>query len=273
MTKKWIAINLLLVGIAALLGWELRMSIFQFKAENDVAKIQPARDVKLKGGQDSSISKAIPVKNYNPAEFGVVPDKNVFSDTRSKEDKVEILAPPEPPPLAQKPILVGVTIDTQPRASIIDPTVPQGRDRRSQVKRIGDVYQGYTITEISPERIVLESGTRKEIIPLREGTKRVQQGKTPILSTRVVAFGGGGITGGTPISISGGPPGAAPVRTTVAPVGTPASGASSTATTPTRTNATTTAPATQQAQPEPSNAPGGVRILHTPFGEIRQPAP
>ncbi len=130
----------------------------------------------------------------------------------AKKIKVEILAPPEPPPLAQKPILVGVTIDTQPRASIIDPTVPQGRDRRAQIKRIGDVYQGYTITEISPERMVLESGTRKEIIPLHEGTKRGQQGKTPILSTRVVPFGGGGITGGTPISVSGGP-GAAPPRT------------------------------------------------------------
>jgi len=268
MTKKWIAIDLLLLVIAALLGWELRLSIRQFNAENDVAKIQPARDIKRQVLQDKAILKAVPVKTYNPAEFAVIPDKNLFSDSRSKEEKVEIQAtPPEPPPLAQKPILVGVTIDTQPRASIIDPTVPQGRDRRALIKRVGDVYQGYTITEISPDRMVLESGTRKEIIPLHEGTKRVQQGKTPILSTRVVSFGGGGITGGTPISISGGPAAAAPPRTSVSPIGTPASAAA-----PARTNAAAPAAAPTAAptvQPQSAPAPGA-RILHTPFGDFPQ---
>jgi hypothetical protein len=271
MTKKWIAIDLLLLGIAALIGWQLRLSIFQFNAENNVAKIQPARDTKQKIVQAQQIPQAVPVKNYNPAEFAAIPDKNVFSDTRSKEDKVEILPPPEPPPLAQKPILVGVTIDTQPRASVIDPTVPQGRDRRAQIKRIGDVYQGYTITDISPDHMVLESGTRKEIIPLHEGTKRVQQGKTPILSTRVVPFGGGGIAGGTPISISGGPPGAAPPRTTVAPVGSAATGQTASPAAPARTNAATPTPAPPPAA-QPQSTPG-VQILRTPFGDIRQPVP
>lgn len=273
MTKKWIAIDLLLLGIVALLGWELRLSIFQFKAENDVAKIQPARDTKQQIVQAKPIPQAVPVKNYNPAEFAVIPDKNVFSDSRSKEDmKVEMQAPPEPPPLAQKPILVGVTIDTQPRASIIDPTVPQGRDRRALIKRIGDVYQGYTITDISPDRMILESGTRREIIPLREGSKRAHQGKTAILSTRVVPFGGGGITGGTPISVSGGPGAAAAARTTVAPVGSAATGQTAPSGAAARTNPATPSPAVPQAQPDSSNTPG-VRIIRTPFGDIRQPAP
>lgn len=269
MTKKWIAIDLLLLAVAALLGWELRVSILQFNAENDLAKIQPARDMKQKVLQDKPVPKVVSVKNYNPAEFAVIPDKNIFSDTRSKEDKTETLAPPEPPPLAQKPILVGVTIDPQPRVSIIiNPTAPQGRDRRAQIKRIGDVYQGYTITEITPERIVLESGTRKEIIPLHEGSKRGPQGKTPILSTRVVPIGGGGITGGTPISVSGGPAAAAPPKTSVAPIGiAPAASA------PARTNAAPPTPAapTPTVQPGSSTTPG-VQIIHTPFGDIR-PAP
>ncbi len=273
MTKKWIAIGLLLFAIAALLGWELRVSILQFKAENDIAKIQPARDMKQQIIQDKPVPKVVPVKNYNPAEFAVIPDKNIFSDSRSKEDRAEALTPPEPPPLAQKPILVGVTIDTQPRASIIDPTVPQGRDRRAQIKRIGDVYQGYTITEISPERMVLESGTRKEIIPLREGTKRGQQGKTPILSTRIVPFGGGGIIGGTPISISGGPAAAAPPRTTVTSVGTPAAAATGQTAAPTRTNATAQPTAQPAAPPTQTPNTPRVNIIHTPFGDIRQPAP
>ena len=269
MTKKWIAIDLLLLAVAALLGWELRVSILQFNAENDLVKIQPARDVKQKVLQDKPGPKVVPVKNYNPAEFAVIPDKNIFSDTRSKEDKTETLAPPEPPPLAQKPILVGVTIDSQPRASIIiNPTAPQGRDRRAQIKRIGDVYQGYTITEITPERMVLESGTRKEIIPLHEGSKRAQQGKTPILSTRVAPFGGGSVTGGTPINATAGSA-AAPPRTAVAPVGT--SGAVSSGQT-----AAPAAPAAPQAQPAQTPATGTApkpQGIRTPFGDVYYPRP
>jgi hypothetical protein len=269
MTKKWIAIDLLLLAVAALLGWELRVSILQFNAENDLAKIQPARDMKQKVLQDKPVPKVVSVKNYNPAEFAVIPDKNIFSDTRSKEDKTETLTPPEPPPLAQKPILVGVTIDTQPRASIIiNPTAPQGRDRRAQIKRIGDVYQGYTITEITPERIVLENGTRKEIIPLHEGSKRGPQGKTPILSTRVAPIGGGSVTGGTLINATAGSA-AAPPRTAVAPVGTPAAASSGQTATP-------AAPAAQQAQPAQTPATGTApkpQGIRTPFGDIYYPRP
>jgi hypothetical protein len=275
MTKKWIAINLLLLAIAALLGWRLQLSIFRFKAENNLAKIQPAADLKKTMLQEKLVFKPTPVRNYNPAEFAVIPEKNLFTDSRSKEEKVENLAPPEPPPLAQKPILVGISItDKERTASIIDPAAqpsPNERGRRGQVKKIGDVYQGYTITEILPDRIVLESGTRKEVIPLREGSKRAQGGKTPILSTRVVPVGAGGASGGMMINVAGSAPGAAPQRTSVAPIGSPAG---SQPAPPARSTAVQ--PATQQAPPAAPPSPAGdsvpTRIIKTPFGDIVRPA-
>jgi hypothetical protein len=280
MTKKWIAITLLLLVITGLLAWRLHISLLQFNAENDLAKIQPVRDIKQKIVQEKPLSGLAPSNSYNPAEFAVISENNLFLESRTKEEKNES-APPEPPPLAQKPILVGISIaDNMKKASIIDPTAPSSdRNRRAQVKRIGDVYHGYTITEIATDHIVLESGTRREIIPLHEGSKRPQAGKTPILSTRVVAFGGGGISGGMPVSVISGS--TVSGRTAVAPVASP-------------TAATMTQPiggppvATSQrpvpanvpstpSQSIPSQSPGaktdaqGRRIVRTPFGDIVRP--
>jgi hypothetical protein len=76
---------------------------------------------------------------------------------------------------------------------------PVAQNPRSQVqiKRVGDLYHGYTITHINAEDIVLESGSRMEVIPLHEGSKLPKVGKTAIQPTRVVSFGTMGTTGGT----------------------------------------------------------------------------
>ncbi len=280
MTKKWIAITLLLFVATGLLGWQLYVSVQRFNAENDLSKIRPVQDLKQKIVQDKSLPRSAPSVNRTPAEFAVVPENNVFSESRTREDKADSAAALEPPPLTQKPILVGVSIvDNQKRASIIDPSNPaQGRNRRSQTKRIGDVYRGYTITDITPNHIVLESGARKEIIPLHEGSKRQQGGKTSILSTRVVPIGGGTVTGGMPVIVVG----ASPVsgRTVTAPV--PASvsanipqpvvgglpGAVQQRTPP--TNVTPTQPAQLQVPTTETDAQGR-RIIRTPFGNIVRP--
>ena len=277
MTKKWIAITLLLFVAAGLLGWQLYVSVLRFNAENDLSKIQPIRDIKQKIVQDKSLPQPAPSVNRTPVEFTAIPENNVFSESRTREEKTEATAALEPPPLTQKPILVGVSIvDNQKRASIIDPSNPaQGRNRRSQTKRIGDVYRGYTITDITPNRIVLESGTRKEIIPLHEGSKRQQGGKTPILSTRVVSIGGGAVTGGMPVVVVG----ASPVsgRTATAPVSASASGNTPQPVgglpvgVPQRTTPTNVTPAQPPQVPTTETDAQGRRIIRTPFGNIVRP--
>jgi hypothetical protein len=274
MTKKWIAIDLLLLAVSGLLGWQLRTAIIQFKSQNNVAKIQPAQDLKSKVLPEKQAQKAAAATEYNPADFSVVADRNLFSDSRSKEDRVENLAPPEPPPLTVKPILVGVTItDAERKASIIDPGGAPGV-RRAQFKRIGDVFQGYTITEIQADRMVLTSGTRREVIPLREGSKKAAGGKTAILSTRVVPFGQGGITGGAPISISGASVATSP-KSPVTPIGTSAPVAVPSAPVQGRAGAQTAQPiqpAVQPAaQPSSGGSSGATRVIRTPFGDIVRP--
>jgi hypothetical protein len=279
MSTKWIAVNLIALSIAILLGWRLRTSVDGFNAENDLARIQPVKDIKEAMAPDAGLPLFVPPQGYDAARFADIMGKNIFSESRTNEENVAT-AVVETPPLAQKPILVGVTISGDQRlASIIDPTNPQLR--RSQTKRIGDTYQGYTITEITMDQIVLESENRREIIPLHDGTKRQQKGgKTAILSTRVVSFGEGGSSGGAPLATvtSARPANQTPTQPTSVPVGrtaAPAAAAGQTSAVP--TPAQTRPAAAQAVQPQPqspytSTDSQGRTIIRTPFGDIVRPA-
>jgi hypothetical protein len=232
MKKIWMAIlvNLVLLAAVGVLAWQLNSSVKQFPIDHNPVKIRPEQNLKQSSAQEKTLPPPAEEKTYYFSDFKIIPEKTIFSESRS-------IAPPTPPesrvevvqPLAQKPILVGITIaGNLSRALIIDPTAPaqnvavnptapspaptaaasamiagSGTPTRMpnrsnqivQVKRIGDVYQGYTLTSITPEGIVLERGNRREVIPLHEGSKRAQGGKTTNLATRVVSIGGSGSTG------------------------------------------------------------------------------
>jgi hypothetical protein len=301
MKTKWIAINLLLLSITGLLGWQLHNSVLRFRQNNNFSQIR-AKDPKQKMTQGTILPGLANPKILSPAEFAGISERNVFSETRSRDEIMAIPVVPEAPPLAQKPILVGVTIsESQKMATIIDPVASpqaqmQAQGRRTQTKRIGDVYQGYTITDITGDHIVLESGTRKETIPLHEGSKRPQGGKTPILSTRVVSFGAGGASTGTPVAISGGGitaargQGVAQVTTVPpAPAAGGSRGAAGQTTQATAPGAQTAQPIQQllqqiqqgiqqgmqqiQQPPNRGNTPGnrGGNSIQSPFGPLTRP--
>jgi hypothetical protein len=276
MSTKWIAVNLVALSVVILLAWRLHISVDRFNAENDLTKIQPVMDIKEAMAPDVGLPLLPPMQNYDAARFSDIAEKNVFSEFRTNEELVQAAAP-ETPPLAQKPVLVGVSLSGDQRlALIMDPSNQQAR--RAQTKRIGDTYQGYTITQITADQIVLESENRREIIPLHEGTKRQQKGgKTAILSTRVVSFGEGASSGGTPLA------GATPARSTVQtqvqpaaiprPAAAPAAIQANVAPAQNRPAAAPVAtPAVQSQSPYTSTDSEGRTIIRTPFGDIVRPA-
>jgi hypothetical protein len=288
MTKKWIAINLLLLLFAGLLGLQLKSSIFRFRQDNSLKKIRPVR-------QKDPVIKDFTQQNaqtLNAAEFAMIPEKNVFTESRSKE---EIPATPveQPPPPLQNPILVGTLISGNTKiASIIDPiasTASQGQNRRSntQDKKIGDVIQGYTVTNITSEYMVLEFGTRQVVIRLHEGIKRAEGGKTNTTPPRVIAFGGAGgagiggglapgASGGAPISVSVGaastargqpptPAGPIPANIVITPSGN-RGGFTIQTQPPGTTGSTGTTGSKTAPQPSRGNTP-----VRSPFGDLARP--
>jgi hypothetical protein len=292
MTKNWIALNIVFLLVAGSLGWQLHLGIDRFNAQNDVAKIVPVSDLKQTGAQEGKLAPLAQVHRSNATEFSVIPEKNVFSPLRAREAKVDVAAVPETPPLTQKPLLVGVTITGNQRmASIVETGRQTSSSRKSQIKKLGDIYQGYTITDITADQMVLEAGTRKEIIPLHLGSKKsTQTGKTPIVATRVISIGSSTTTGQAAVSSSGGAARSAAGSTAQA---TPASSARGTrASTAPQSSASTTSdqssqsggrsassqtPAATPASPSqtsPGTSTGdsqGRRVIRTPFGDITRP--
>ena len=265
MTKHWIAVSAFLMLIAGLLGWQLQVTSKRFDAENDLSKMKPATDVRQRMNSEGSIPSLQPPRLYNAAEFAVVPNQNVFSETRAREEKTEVQQPPPPPELATKPVLVGVTISgSQRQALIIDPTIPAG-SRPMVTKRPGDLYQGYVITDITESQMVLENGPRREIIPLFDGTKHTAQaGKTPILATRVVSFGGGASGAAQPVVISASSGAARPSGQAPVPIGTPR-----TAVQPSQQTQQTQVAQPQQNRPANQGVDAqGRQVIHTPFGDM-----
>jgi hypothetical protein len=295
MTKKWMAISLLMFVVACLLGWWLQSSIGRFDADNNLDNLQSSRDMMQKMAAEPPLPQPSVAENYIAEEFAVIPENNVFSESRSREEEAtEEEVPIDTRPLSRKPVLVGISItDSQKTSLLVDPRESsQGRSSRAEIKRIGDVYQGYAITEIAPDHIVLESGSQKEIIPLHEGSKNAAGGRTPILSTRVVSIGGGAASGGQPIVNAGQRVAAvrsvdAPQRAVDAVPNQPAVATNTTIVTPVSqarpeaaVSAQQSAARAQQPQRTPSRQPAQstgsstpkTRVVRTPFGDIVRPA-
>lgn len=186
MTKKWIAINLMLLLAAGLLGWQLKVAIKSFKVENNIAKIQPARK---KTGPENVRPPAQPPQKYNEAQSSSIYDQNLFAQSRKLNDQTDANPQPETKTLQNPPILVGAMIAGSKKTALIIDTSSQSGIHRTQTMRVGDMYQGFTVTDITERNIVLEYGASREIIPLSDTSKPAQIGKTPILATRVVSFG------------------------------------------------------------------------------------
>jgi hypothetical protein len=202
MTKKWIAINLMLLLCAGLLGWQLQVSIKRFKADNNLAKIQPIRK---KSGPESGLPPLQPPRKYGEPEFSAIYAQNLFAESRKLEENVDTSQQPVTRPLPNPPpILVGVIISGSQRMALIsDPSAGRGNvGRRTQTMRLGDTYQDYVVTDISDEGMVLEYGPSRQVIPLSDTSKPAQIGKTPILATRIVNFGPAA-QGGTSMAATG----------------------------------------------------------------------
>ncbi len=190
MTKKWIAINVMLLVCAGLLGWQLYVSAKNFRSDNDPSRIQP---LKKKSAPDGGLAPPKAAPGYAEAQYAAITDQNLFTESRSFETTDDTPVVVETPALDIKPILVGVMISGSQRLAMInDPAPARGapaEDRRTQTVHLGDTYRGYVVTDITRENIVLELGSRKEIIPLYDTSKPTAAGKTPIVPTRVVNFG------------------------------------------------------------------------------------
>jgi hypothetical protein len=293
MTKKWIAINLLLLLIAAIAGRQLYVSVQEFDAENDLSKIEPDRSLTQKIAQETILPPPLTNRRYSAPDFAIIPEKNLFLDSRTMEGSPESPVATGTMPASQKPTLVGVIMsEDQKMAFLLEPR-GRGRNSEVQLKRIGDEYAGYTVTDIESDHIVLDNDSQKEIITLDDSAQTARRGRTNAVPTRVISIGGGATTGNMPVSIVAGgagtpqiPP-ASTARTAnpktnntvrnnvIAVSGIQPGGqqASSTAQGNNQQQGNTTTPTSQTPVPTPGAVQRNPRTVRTPWGDIIRPDP
>ena len=291
MTKIWIAINgMLLLGVG-LLVWQLYSDVEQFEKDNALEKLGSPTPLPTK-----PVLPAASRPRYNPSDYGVIPEQNLFSETRSAPGVETSDKTQSTPSLAlnPRPALVGVTLSSRERLALVRQSSAAGGQKAqadAQVRRVGDVIQGFKITEITERHMVLEYGAQREVIPLYDQTRQASSsGKTPILATRVVTFGGAG--GKTAPAGASAKPAASRVRTTSTVVRNTQQSRQQTSRVSGSTSrgqpapATRSTPSTGASSPAPtsSNSPTGStwnsrvdaqgrRIIRTPFGDIVREAP
>ncbi len=270
MRKSLIVVNVVFLLAVALLSWRLADSIRQFDRENDINAI--------KFTQSDAQLNAAPQplqfpRQYNAAEFASIAAQNIFSDTRSGPESEIPIVVEDAGLLNEKPVLIGTMMsENEILASVLMPNAPgtpSGR-KQSRTLRVGDVYKGYTVTDISIDHLVLESGSRKEVIQLRNTTRQTQAGsKTTLIATRIVPFGGASPTVRTAATVAQNPrpvssPAPKPAVAAVQPEQPPIQ-ESREAVGTAKINPTVTQP---QSRGRGVDTQTNIRVLNTPFGEV-----
>ena len=282
MTNKWIGINLLLLIIVIIAGYQLYASMQQYEAQNSISNIEPAES----GTSTEILPPSQPFDQYSPAEFTAISEKNLFSETRTKEESTDTPAANAALPASQKPLLVGVVISDKQKVATIMESGQRGQTGQTSILKIGDTYEGYTITEIESDHIVLDNGNQKSTLVLNDISQPAQNRNTAFIATRVVPIGGGAATiSTTPITVGSVRTRTArsiPNRTAaqqqpasatsgngnfIVPV---AAGQSGNVPVPDtqQPQAGTVSQSSPQPEPDSGTSQGRTRILRTPFGEI-----
>lgn len=188
---------MLLFVIAAFAGYQLYDSMQQFEAGNAIENIKPPAE---SGAGNEILPPPPQEKRYSPMDFAVIPDKNVFSESRTKGESVDEPSAGVTIPDSQKPTLVGVIVSGKQKVATLLEPAARGQAGDTILKKLGETYQNYTITEIEADHIVLDGGDRKIRVELNDISLPAPTRRTVNVSTRVIPIGGGTASAGmTPV--------------------------------------------------------------------------
>lgn len=164
MARKLLLINLILVLAIAGLGMQLVWSWQGFEREKNIGQI-------MAGFRNPQPGAAQPIDTGDQSaylDYQLVSEKNLFSpDRQPPQDEGEDAAAAAPPPLVPEPILHGTLKIGDKQFATVTKYEGTGR-RRAQGNKVrvalGDVVQGYTVSEISRDAIVLKWNDTEVVI-------------------------------------------------------------------------------------------------------------
>lgn len=164
MARKLLLINLILVLLIAALGMQLVWSWQGFDQEKNIGRImaefrstQPEVGEPLDAGGRSAY-----------LDYQLIAEKNLFSsDRQPPQEEGEEAASAAPPPLVPEPILHGTLKIGDTQFATVTKYEGTGRRRAQGTKvrvGLGDLVQGYTVSEISRDAMVLKWNDTEVVI-------------------------------------------------------------------------------------------------------------
>ncbi len=217
MNRRVLVLDALLLVLCISLGRQVRRDFQKFRMEHSSASIpvvaerEDKRPVSMGGYAPVTLSAAA----YEP-----VSSKNLFLESRNLKSQEDNQAVEAVPPMNPKPILVGVAkVGDQMRALVRRQQVQPGK-RAVDTLRIGDLYEGYKVNQITADRVEFAytssaGQVTSQVISLfdpanRQG-RQVPDRATPVSASQIIQVGAGaGAPSGAPALVAPSTPAAAP---------------------------------------------------------------
>ncbi len=193
MKRKLILLDIVLLLLVVLVGTVVRTEWRQYRRSNNVTKIRPGAGAKLPANPQQAVNTSPPLPQAGV--YNVVFERNLFCPNRTEFMPVSpaAQAPPPPPQMPGKPILVGVTmIDNRKTAFVQEPQT--GAAPQSRTVQVGDSLMVHgKVIDIRPDALVFTwPGDVTETIEMgSDASPRFKVAAKQVLQTLVVSIGGG----------------------------------------------------------------------------------
>jgi hypothetical protein len=163
MKRNWVIANSLLLALALVLGYQLRRQWKSYQTSHQIALLKPA----------ASAGETIPasaVKPAGPPNYSTIVDNHLFVIDRNNIVPPEPAPPPESKVTAPKPILMGIMgLSGNSYALMVSAATNESSLYRRL--RIGEQLDGYTLTKLFPDKVLMNADGKDVEVRLNERPK------------------------------------------------------------------------------------------------------
>jgi type II secretory pathway component PulC len=163
-------LNLILIAIIILLANYSFLPIFNKGVKFKLPPVKQAIDHKDEKVAESSVP--------SPSDYTIIAEENLFHPER----KIPVEKTEEKPLPKPEFVLYGTLITDDLRLAYLEdlkaPHTTEGRGKRQLALRLGNSLSGYTLVEISPDKVIMAKGDDKIEVSITNPSKRKTGGET-----------------------------------------------------------------------------------------------
>ncbi len=187
MGRKLLLLNLIMLAGIVVLAQHFVAAWKEFEGSVNVVPSMPKRELTVSVPEPPEPIEAL-------AGFLIIPERNLFSPMRGAEpDEDAEEAEEQAPTIAVEPDLLSVMSFGDTREAVLN--VYQGRRGReatTTVVRLGDEVQGWEVTEIGDDRVVISWREEQKVLEMGEPTEAPKRQSRSQQAVNIITVGAAG---------------------------------------------------------------------------------